>query len=502
VLTLVLAAILLIGSALLARRSWIADASPRWMRRLEPALAAAAGLVLTLCSAWMLHGRETHFRREAFLQLAASRTEAIANTLRNLRDTELESLAHFYEDTTTVTPEKFGHFSAYLTKNPAVHSWAWLPAVPAADKARFEAAARAAGMEGFEIWQKDPQGKRVPVAGRDVYYPVFRVAPLVGNERILGYELGSEPLCRAASETAARTGLPTASDPITLLQETGSQKAVVLCRPVFGGADPKRLRGFAVAVVRMVSLLRSTAEDYSALVELSLLRTDAASEPLAASWDAAPVATGLSATRSVLAFGKVFSVTAHAGPEFMRLHPARVGRWVTLAGLLLTAALATVLGALLRRREQLERLVSERTNALRQSEQKLTHAMNQARLAEFEYDVASGLLTFGDRSWALLGTTAELEGGSVITVEAFARKFVRPEDAHLVGDEIAKAVATVDPNYTSQMEMRVVRRDGETRQMLLHISIIKGAAGQTTHIRGANQDITERKKSEQELRNL
>jgi CheY-like chemotaxis protein/PAS domain-containing protein len=38
--------------------------------------------------------------------------------------------------------------------------------------------------------------------------------------------------------------------------------------------------------------------------------------------------------------------------------------------------------------------------------------------------------------------------------------------------------------------------------VLVHIAITKDAAGRTIQLRGANQDITERKKSEQELRNL
>ena len=32
---------------------------------------------------------------------------------------------------------------------------------------------------GFEIWQKDTQEKREFATGREVYYPVFHVAPLL-----------------------------------------------------------------------------------------------------------------------------------------------------------------------------------------------------------------------------------------------------------------------------------------------------------------------------------
>jgi hypothetical protein len=101
------------------------------------------------------------------------------------------------------------------------------------------------------------------------------------------------------------------------------------------------------------------------------------------------------------------------------------------------------------RRETIDRPLQD---ASRQSERRLAHAMSLAQLVAWEYDVASGLFTFSDRYYALHGTTAELEGGNVMSAEAFARKFVHPDDAHLVADEVAKAVATADPDYRSQLE--------------------------------------------------
>jgi PAS domain S-box-containing protein len=134
--------------------------------------------------------------------------------------------------------------------------------------------------------------------------------------------------------------------------------------------------------------------------------------------------------------------------------------------------------------------------ALRKIERRLAHAMDLASLFDWEYDVASGLFTFSDRYYALHGTTSELEGGNQMSSEVFARKFMHPDDAHDVGDEIAKAVATADPDYLSQLETRIFRRDGEIRHVLVNITITKDAAGRTIRLRGANQDITERKRVE------
>jgi PAS domain S-box-containing protein len=395
VLTLALATLLLLGSTLLARRARIVGLPPAWMQRLEPALALAVGLVLTLSSAWMLHERETHERRLVFAQLATDRTAALAETLRDLRGIELESLASFCEESPTATPEEFRQFTAFLTKNPVIQAWEWIPAVPAADLTRCETDARAAGLKGFEIWQLDAPGKRAPASARELYYPVLQVAPLAGNERALGYDLGSEPRRRAALEEAARAGLLSASDPVSLVQETGSQRGALIYRPVFADLEPRRLRGFAVAVLRLGTLLRSATTDNATLLELSLLRPGAAPETLATAWgaDRPPPATGLALTRPILDLGKALAVTAHAGPEFMRLHPRRAGWMAALTGLVLTAALALVLSLMLRRREELERLVAERTRELQENETRFDQLAVQSGTIAWEVD-AQGLYTY------------------------------------------------------------------------------------------------------------
>ncbi len=377
-LTLALVAIALIGSTLLARRSQI-PATTLWLHRhLEPAMVAATGLALSLFVGWLVQQRGIQDRNEAFTQLAASQSEEIAETLRELRHTGLESLAYLYERSATVSAKEFGMFTPYLPKNPAVQALEWIPVVLAADKPRFEATARADGLPGFDIWQKDAEGKRIPATERTMYYPILHLAPLTGNKSVVGYDLGSEPLRRAALETAMNTGLPTATDPVTLVQERDGQKGMLVFRPVFDPNDPKQLRGFAVIALRMGSVLRSAAPNNSVLMEVALQRKDGTSEPLANSWQAdRPPITGLSLTRPVLTFGKVYSVTAYAGMEFMRLHPMWDGWMAGLTGLVTTASLAVLIGVLHRRREQLEWLVSDRTSELRESENRLQQSYDE-----------------------------------------------------------------------------------------------------------------------------
>jgi PAS domain S-box-containing protein len=154
-------------------------------------------------------------------------------------------------------------------------------------------------------------------------------------------------------------------------------------------------------------------------------------------------------------------------------------------------------------KETLEKEIAERKRAeeaLKTSQIQLAEAMDLAHLVNWEFDVATGLFTFDDRFYALYGTTAELEGGNQMPADVYARKFVHPDDQYVVADEVNKAIQATDPGYVSQVEHRIIRRDGEIRHIVVRFGITKDKNGRTIKTHGANQDITERKQAEEELR--
>jgi PAS domain S-box-containing protein len=147
--------------------------------------------------------------------------------------------------------------------------------------------------------------------------------------------------------------------------------------------------------------------------------------------------------------------------------------------------------------------VTERKQAeesLRQNQQLLASAMDLAKMVSWEYDVATDMFTFDNHFFAFYGTTAEREGGHQISAEAYVREFVYPEDIPAVAEEIKKTLTVADPAYRSQMEHRIVRRDGTIRTIIVQLAPVFGDEGKIKKTFGANQDITERKKAEEVLR--
>jgi PAS domain S-box-containing protein len=133
---------------------------------------------------------------------------------------------------------------------------------------------------------------------------------------------------------------------------------------------------------------------------------------------------------------------------------------------------------------------------IKKNETQFTNAAQMARLGPWEYDVINDIFTFNDSFYAIFRTTADEIGGYTMSSADYSKRFVHPEDAHLVGLEVRKAIETNDPNFNRQLEHRIIYSDGEVGYISVRFFIIKDANGRTVRTYGVNQDITDQKKAQ------
>ena len=142
----------------------------------------------------------------------------------------------------------------------------------------------------------------------------------------------------------------------------------------------------------------------------------------------------------------------------------------------------------------------EAERALQQSRLHLLEAVDLARIVYWEVDPADNEYILNDPFFAFFGTTAEEEGGYHMSRSEYAERFVHPDDRPVYFDAIRNAMATEANDVLYDVEHRVVRKDGQVRHIVARRRWTRDASGWVVRRYGANQDITERKRAEEELR--
>jgi signal transduction histidine kinase/ABC-type uncharacterized transport system substrate-binding protein/ActR/RegA family two-component response regulator len=134
-----------------------------------------------------------------------------------------------------------------------------------------------------------------------------------------------------------------------------------------------------------------------------------------------------------------------------------------------------------------------------ENEKKLKESQSIAKLGGWELDYKTGIFTFTDNFYNIFHTSAEEMGGYQMSVNEYVTRFVHPEDSRFVEKESRKTLETNDPDFSRYLEHRILYQDGGEGFIGVRFFTKKDKNGETIKTYGVNQDITDRKKIEQEL---
>lgn len=133
--------------------------------------------------------------------------------------------------------------------------------------------------------------------------------------------------------------------------------------------------------------------------------------------------------------------------------------------------------------------------ALRQREASLNEAQRLAHLGDWEWNIATGFLTWSDEVYRIFGYQPQ---SLAPTFDAFAQA-IHPDDRIAVQAAIQQAMSN-DTSYAIQY--RVVHPDGEHRTVFAEGEQTRAADGTPVRMFGIVQDITERVRAEEAIRQL
>ena len=174
----------------------------------------------------------------------------------------LYALKALFEAGVPVTHDRFTAVAErILTRHPSLQALEWIPRIAHDSRRAHEQSRRENGLHGYTITERTENGELVAAGDREWYYPGAFVAPHAGNERVIGFDLGSDPLRKEAIERAAATGEIALTDPVELVHEAAAVSGVLALLAVFEDASESAeageadLRGFVLAVFRIDQLL-------------------------------------------------------------------------------------------------------------------------------------------------------------------------------------------------------------------------------------------------------
>jgi diguanylate cyclase (GGDEF)-like protein/PAS domain S-box-containing protein len=140
--------------------------------------------------------------------------------------------------------------------------------------------------------------------------------------------------------------------------------------------------------------------------------------------------------------------------------------------------------------------------ALRTSQLQLLEAMDLAHIVYWEFDPVAQTYVFNDPFYAFYGTTAEQEGGYLVTREDYAKRFIHPDDIPLYYQFVEKNTLRQDIELFADIEHRIIHRNGEVRHIQARTRVIKDDSGRIVKRYGVNQDVTERKRAGEKIQYL
>jgi PAS domain S-box-containing protein len=132
-------------------------------------------------------------------------------------------------------------------------------------------------------------------------------------------------------------------------------------------------------------------------------------------------------------------------------------------------------------------------DALRESESQLQVAMSAGQMGAWQWDLASGRITWSPGLEAIHGLPPGTFGG---TFEAF-KSDIHPDDLQLVLSQVEKALASAGDFHVTY---RIRRPDGLVRWVEGCGQLFLGGNGQPEKLAGICMDITDRKQTEEVLR--
>jgi diguanylate cyclase (GGDEF)-like protein/PAS domain S-box-containing protein len=475
-------------------------------------------------------------------------TNYVASFTREMEGllSSVESLATFAELEPDLNRKTFETFAATEIRiHPAIVALEWLPHITQAERPTYER--KLSHSEGRPVTinagsAADPH----PSPEKPDYFPITLMYPRAVADKIIGFNGYSQKELHAVLDQARDTGAPVSAAKFRLLERTADGFAAPLYFPVYRDLSANRtvderrkaLAGYILGIVEVRAALEHAIKQLSdSNVNLQFYDLAAAPGKQLLHFHRAP---GEAATVQALSESEALA----PGPmKLVQQFPVGTRKWAVVCtatsaylrteiswrawallslGMLGTVFLCTYLqmhhsytaraeslvgqlfqnntrlnreiedrskaeAEISRLNSSLEERVAERTEALRESEERYALAARGSKDGLWDWNLLNGAVYFSQRWKNMLGYGDDEV--STAPEEWFNR--MHPDEVARVREQIKAHCAGETAHF--QSEHRVQHKDGTYRWMLSRGVAVRDERGRATRIAGSQTDVTEEK---------
>ncbi|MBF0486560.1 MAG: CHASE domain-containing protein [Nitrospirae bacterium] len=349
-------------------------------------------ILVVLLFIYVKHQEDKHIRQD-FEDKSNIILSSIQRNFDVYRDT-LKAIEHLFATVKHIGRNDFHNFiTGLIGKHEGIQALEWIPRVPDNDRIKYESLARQDGFSGFQIMDKDSNGKRIRSQNREEYFPVYFIEPYEGNEMALGFNIASDPTRYESLVKARDIAQAVTTAPIALVQEKQGQPGFLIFAPVYMAGLPndtvverqRNLKGFVLGVFRVSDLvewsLRNLRIDD---IEFKIYDNDATKTPFysyktSALGTGSGNDTGIYKRSELMLPGRAWNILF--SPTMKYIERVRSFQaWALLAGsMLFIGLLNSFLFVLAGRNERVSQLVEERSEELRKTSKSLKESEERFR---------------------------------------------------------------------------------------------------------------------------
>mgnify|MGYP000477539703 CR=1 FL=1 len=493
--------------------------TPRKRLRLPgPVLATLLlGSAITLALFFAVSAFEYDHVQSEFKRRAGNRIAALQAGLDDAVD-KLATVNRLFVVNPELGRDEFAYFTApILERAPYIRAIVFQRMVAHRERAAFEAGRRRE--QAFSGITELRDGKLAGAPVRPSYRVVDYMAPLAGNRLALGLDAASRVEQAEAAQRACTSGETAMTGRYPMVLGGNDREGVALLRPVYrsgaggsGAARCNQLMGHTVVLLSIGRFVHGSLESRGMLApegfNVSLYDGAVAAEaqlaqrigtaPRAA--DTRPLAVRMALSRTPNDVHAPIKVAGHTwlavvSPDKHRPTDFLAAIVVAAGGTLITLLAAIQANILVLRASNVRKLVDERTAALSNANRKLK-LLDQA----IEASVSGTVIISARAPYVIEYVNPAFEK----MLGYSAADVVGRESGMLLGrvdgrrdvPEIREALAMQREAHVS---LRVLRKDGVAVWTDMYIAPMRDAAGAVSHFVIAHYDITDKKRSEDEL---